>query len=204
MIGKVDIAFIDFDGTLGKIMINNYEIHKKKWINVLKECYGVKTNLSPIFLKLHLLYEKFPEAAMYVYKELDILEMEAEVRIYGYSFDLVKLLKSQNIPCVVVSNNCRAVIKKSLEKSGLLQFIDYIQSRELGIKPKPAPDMLRKAAKIVCGRSDVDYFLMIGDNINDLEAAFNYSVLSQSSFTFIWARDICKIFSLEKENEKAG
>ena len=85
--------------------------------------------------------------------------------------ELFTYIRSNNIPTVIVSNNCNTLIKKFVEYYSI-PIIDYIGRFSINrFKPiiKPSPLPILKGVELLGG--DTDNIISIGNEIIDIEAS---------------------------------
>ncbi|HTB63401.1 MAG TPA: HAD family phosphatase [Opitutales bacterium] len=78
-------------------------------------------------------------------------------------------LKADGYKLAVASNSVRQSVELMMEKSQLLPYLDAIVSNQDVVKPKPAPDIYRKAAEIMGVKTSE--CLVLEDNPNGIASA---------------------------------
>lgn len=86
-----------------------------------------------------------------------------------YHQALMTKLKEKNYKIAVASNSIRNTVKTALEFSDLLKYIDFYLSNEDVTKPKPHPEIYKKAVKKL--KLNSKNILVVEDNFNGIRAA---------------------------------
>ena len=86
-----------------------------------------------------------------------------------YHQALMIRLKEENYKIVVASNSIRNTVKSALKLSNLLKYVDFFLSNEDVSKPKPSPEIYKKATKKL--KMNSKNILVVEDNFNGIRAA---------------------------------
>ncbi len=86
-----------------------------------------------------------------------------------YHQALMTKLKEKKYKIAVASNSIRNTVKTALEFSNLLKYVDFYLSNEDVSKPKPHPEIYKKAAKKF--KLNPKNILVVEDNFNGIRAA---------------------------------
>ena len=91
------------------------------------------------------------------------------------ALDLLRTLKSRNIPAAVATNDKRADAIMDMELIGALPYIDLVLGADSVDNSKPAPDMIEK----ICSSmgKDPGRSILIGDTVMDALLGRNASVM---------------------------
>ncbi len=152
-----------FDSFLKKY----YEKEKKEFVPFTKQDYlryvdgiprynGVETFLNSREIKIPEGSEKDSELKQTIYRlgknknhyYRELIEKE-KPKVFDSTVSLIKKLRKNNIKIAIISSskNCKLILKKT----GLLgladKIIDGVDSKELGLKGKPEPDIFLKASE---------------------------------------------------------
>jgi len=172
---KIKLVLFDKDGVLidsfkndmlaynsmlvkfGKKSLGKKEYIKSCWGPSVGEC--VKNSFGRISKK-----KKEEMEDYYHKKRVDLIRY---AKIYPNVKGVLKRLKSGGYRTGVITGTFTETAKKMLEKVGLAKYFDIVLGGDVA-KPKPAPDPIMKACKIIRVKpSETAY---IGDNIEDVKA----------------------------------
>jgi HAD superfamily hydrolase (TIGR01549 family) len=104
-----------------------------------------------------------------------IAQVEAEgrhrTRLNDGCVELLQALQSRSVPLAILTRNNQEALEWTLQKFALEQFFppSLRISRDFSGRPKPHPDGLLHIAS-VCGVSDMQRVLMVGDWSDDIDA----------------------------------
>ena len=171
MPNKKIIGF-DMDGTL----IDSIDVHLNAFLAASKQLKLAltKEQIKPLFsLTLDVLLKKLiPSIDKDTINRFAALEKENfekhlnQVKQFADTAEILTLLKKK-YAIILVSNTDYSLILKSLEGAHLNPlFFDLIVSYDLVANPKPYPDELFKAEKIL--HHNISYY--VGDSIVDIKA----------------------------------
>jgi HAD superfamily hydrolase (TIGR01549 family) len=102
------------------------------------------------------------------------LEHVTGTRAVDGAKDTLAHLKKQNYEVGVITRSCRRYALKTLQITGLLEFIDLIVARNECEKDKPDPEPLVQAMRAVSSKAEET--VMVGDSITDYHCATNAGV----------------------------
>ncbi len=178
------VVFFDFDRTLFKLDVVNYEFHRDKMKLFLFKEFNIVDNLKPILESYKKLLSSNSEAAEFVNNYLTDLELNSSVDIYSYTINLINSYKKSDL--VIVSNNCHEVILQNLIKYGLKNKFKLVYGRDNSLDFKPSPWALMNACTKLYGGWDLlESFIFIGDSDIDFKAADNFGKSNNIPYTFI-------------------
>jgi len=100
-------------------------------------------------------------------------EYASHLKINPEAKDILEKLKNMKLKLGCVTNSHRAIVKQILTSLKLIKFFHVIVTADDVKKPKPAPDMLLKACKLL--RVTPTQTIFLGDTIIDLKAGKNAS-----------------------------
>ena len=176
---KNPLVMFDLDGTLVNTVESIVEC-----ANLARVQFGYpKRESSEIFNMVGMPPSNF-------FNDLKILEIEEErlvlefrlklnlVRfsiadLYPSTIKVLTILRSNGIKLAVTTNKPTANAELLLTKTGVRHFFSHVQGSD-GLKPKPHPDILRKAIEIC----NSERSLMVGDRSEDMIAAKQSGVIS--------------------------
>lgn len=174
-------AIFDLDGTLV-----TFTLDIRKWRRVLLDLmtargFGTKgvdegTSTQQILDAARIQVEPV-EPARYerlrseAFAALDRLELEgaSSALVFPDAVDVLRRLRSGGVRLCVVTNSGKAAASLSLKKSGLLEFFEFVLTRDDTATMKPRPEGLLKAIERLGLRPDETYY--IGDSRYDIMAA---------------------------------
>lgn len=141
----------------GKKPLGKKEYIKSCWGPSVDEC--VKNSFGKISKK------KKEEVEDYYHKKrIDLIRY---AKIYPNVKGVLKRLKAGGYRTGVITGTFTETAKKMLEKVGLAKYFDIVLGGDAA-KPKPSPDPILKACKVIGIKpSETAY---IGDNIEDVKA----------------------------------
>jgi len=176
-------VIFDFDNT-----IYNYDISNKNALNTLFESlsndlscndieeiyntinYNIKhsNNTNNKFNKtiyIKQLLEKLNIPLFEYYKYLNIYETNFKIQIHDHIIEIFKLLKQNNIKIAICSNNIFIQQMNKLKDSGLLQYIDYVETSDECGEEKPHLNIFLKLQNNL--QIPFENIAYIGDNYSD-------------------------------------
>lgn len=114
---------------------------------------------------------EFPDRWEAVLKDyLECYRQEHEtLRVDGWILELLEDLKKQDVPMGIVTNKERDTTRLTLDHFGLAKFFSVVITAQDVQRPKPYPEGILKALRILGASFDEAIFL--GDTRNDREAA---------------------------------
>ncbi len=185
---RTKAVIFDLDGTLVefKLRVNDAKL---KIISRLKELGFDPGNLSTedsiqtIILKATNMngatdITSYEIIKSEVFKIMEKFEFEAALAPSPRS-DALKVLtslKSMNVMVAVATNSCRKASLLTLQKCGMLTYVDAVVTRDDVKKIKPANDLLKKALSLL-GTSPEET-VYVGDSTYDIEAAKSIGIKS--------------------------
>jgi HAD superfamily hydrolase (TIGR01549 family) len=166
------IIGFDMDGTL----IDSIDIHLNAFVAASKQLnLGLKKDqIKPLFsltgdVLLKKLIPSIDKNTIDRFASLEKQDFEkhlSQVKPFPDTAEILTLLKKK-YKIILVSNTDYRLILKSLEAAGLNPlFFDLIVSYDFVAQPKPYPDELFKAEKIL--HHNISYY--VGDSIVDMKA----------------------------------
>jgi len=122
--------------------------------------------LRPIFTK----EEEYNEFAKGIENIIVQHELEASEKAEAFpnSIELLNILKSKGKNIGVITRNSKAASMKTLEVSGLMEYIDVIVTREDVAKVKPDPEHVEVAIKLL--EKKAEDTVVIGDHKYDISS----------------------------------
>ncbi len=166
----------DLDGTLVEYNIRG-EDAKKEFINYI-DSLGLGDNIDntlPLGLIIKQLSKgsqekakKLLEIANDIYKKYE-LEAADHTRPKEFVTEALSALREKKIKMAITTNNSKDAVMRSLNKAGLLRFIDVVVTRDDVTEIKPSPEMLIKAARLL--NAPLNMCLHVGDSYVDVLAA---------------------------------
>jgi phosphoglycolate phosphatase-like HAD superfamily hydrolase len=179
---KNKVAILDFDGSLARIAIHDFETHRRNWELLLKNEPLQNQVLSPILKQLANLNRYNPDLAKFIYDKLDELECESEVFFLPGAYDLIYRLSDLDIPVLILSNNCSQVINNFLIDHEINNLVNFVQGRLRGANGKPELHTIRALFESIDIKpSDI---LSLGDRESDLKTVASYSKEVESNYKF--------------------
>jgi len=159
LIDSIDTCFSAFNETLRYYSEN--ELTKEDYI---RECWGKKAevNLAKIF-------KDVPEdernriVKHYIERRM---ELNFHTRLYPNVIPVLEAL-SGRYSLGVITNTLKEMAIKILNHFNIYGYFDVVVSGDEG-RPKPAPDLILKACKIICVQPEASYF--VGDTMADVQA----------------------------------
>jgi phosphoglycolate phosphatase len=179
-----DLVIFDLDGTLVDTLPDVHESINKTLVQLDLPQVPVEQTTKAIgpgpeeFIKFILSSENLHRApdfydafrAIYSQHSSDTSEMFAGMQ------NLIRQLKKEKVRLALATNKARLDTEPLIAKFGLDQLFDIILTRDDVQNPKPAPDMLLKACRLL--NVSPQRTLMLGDTDNDIIAAQNADILS--------------------------
>lgn len=169
------LFLFDMDGTLVKFKLD-FE-HLKRVTRKTLEDNGIYLEirgslietikeLRPIFTK----EEEYNEFAKGIENIIVQHELEASEKAEAFpnSIVLLNILKSKGKNIGVITRNSKAASMKTLEVSGLMEYIDVIVTREDVAKVKPDPEHVEVALKFL--EKKAEDTVVIGDHKYDISS----------------------------------
>ncbi len=172
-LSQFNLFLFDMDGTLVKFKLD-FDYLKKEASKILDEKgidFQIKRSLT----------ESIKEAQPFFLKEEDYIDFvnTMEIKIsnheiktaedaetFPYCKELLNNLKLKGKKIGIITRNCRIASIKTLEVSGLIEYIDIIVTREDVINIKPHPEHVEVAMKFL-GKNPADT-VVIGDHEYDI------------------------------------
>jgi len=187
---KTKCVIFDFENTLAKLSVDWKDSFLKVADSYIKN--GVPSEVidpykyKPIYL-INEVYEKmlrlFPrEKAERIQKEaskiMEKLELEGveSSELIHNSRETLKMLRDLGIKIGIVTSTSKLSVIKTLEKFGLMDYVDAIFSRDSLGRPKPSPDLVLTCLEAL--KCDPEHAFMVGDDLKDIQAARNAGVYS--------------------------
>ncbi len=167
----LNAVVFDLDG----VLVNSFEVMRLAFTHAFREVVG--DGEPPFEVYRRYLGGYFPE----IMRKMGLpLEMEGpfvresyrlanRIELYPGVRDLLAELRERGIPCAVATGKAGARARSLLDGLGVLDRFEQVIGSDEVEKPKPAPDIVRRALELM----DVDKSeaVMIGDAVYDLEAA---------------------------------
>ncbi|GAB4255729.1 MAG: hypothetical protein Kow00122_13950 [Thermoleophilia bacterium] len=157
---RIDAVIFDFDGTLTRPGALDFE--------AIRQALGCPPG-EPI---LEFLAGLPPEARAQGHTLLEAFEAEAAAASLPNdgAVETVRRLRASGVRVGIISRNSRRSIERGLANFGglTLEDFDVVVSRDVPVRPKPAPDGLHLAAETL--GLDVGRLLVVGDRPEDVEA----------------------------------
>ncbi len=190
-IAKPDIIFFDWDGTiietsdfiecLSKTLFKNYPLDGHGNVNDFKKVIKMAFS-GGIAAKdaIHYLYDKTD------YNLEDILkfminggkDFSPKLFIRDGIIDVLRAIKKKNIDMCIVSNRDGISLVREVEELELLQYFKKIVSFDTVDKPKPAPDIIYYATKLMKKENVLlSNCWLVGDTMSDIGCAINSGVI---------------------------
>jgi len=198
----INSIIFDFDNTLYDYDICNNAALEKLFIsisndfgidiNIIKQSYNLinkniklSNNYSNKFNKIiyiKKLFESLSITSKFIQIYLDIYNNEFNIKfkLYDNVIELFKILKNNNINIVILSNNIFYQQYNKLLISGLLDYIDIIQTTDECGEEKPNINpfltTINKLNNI--SKTDFQYIAYVGDNFeHDIEPSLKLNIL---------------------------
>ena len=159
LIDSIDTCFSAFNETLRYYSEN--ELTKEEYI---RECWGKKAevNLAKIFKDVP---EDERNRIVKHYMERR-MELNFHTRLYPNVIPILEAL-SGRYQLGVITNTLKDMTIKILNHFNIYGYFDVVVSGDEG-RPKPAPDLILKACKLICVQPEASYF--VGDTMADVQA----------------------------------
>ncbi len=171
----IDTIIFDLDGTLLNLDIN-YEVLRKR-LNKYFLKFGLDLNFKPILETIenainYLGFKGYEikKNRKYVFKIIEKYETEAaeKTRLFRGVKNLLVWLKKKDKKLAIASRNGNKAVIKSLKKTGVYKYFDYISGRDDVEKQKPHEMQIKKIMSKLNSRSEDT--LMVGDHIYDIKS----------------------------------
>lgn len=184
--GMQDIKCVifDLDGTLVEFKLRVRDA-KREILSRFKE-YGISLDglseddsIKTIIQRVkHKAEEKGIDPERVVFEIMERYELEASnnTNVREGVEKTLRKLKSIGMVVVVATNSCRKVAKLTLERFGLINYIDHIVTRDDVENIKPADDVIRKSLEITGLKPN--QVVYVGDSTYDIEASRSAGVKS--------------------------
>ncbi|MGQ9760003.1 MAG: HAD family hydrolase [Candidatus Methanomethylicaceae archaeon] len=166
----IKAVLFDLDGTLLRLPIDYKKMRDELKDEALE--VGAKCEFARILEDIECLSviygNSFKERCYEIIKTHEIsASLHAEPLEGGIA--LLEELKLRGVKIGVVSRNSRESVISSLQKTGMLKFVDVIVGREDVKETKPAPEPILLALRLLCVGSEET--LYVGDHPYDLISA---------------------------------
>ncbi|MCC7573212.1 MAG: HAD family hydrolase [Candidatus Methanofastidiosum sp.] len=174
-LARYDLFLFDMDGTLVKFKLD-FE-HLKRVTRKILEDNGIfleiKGSLIETLKELRPVFAKEEDYAEFVAGIENIIvqhEIEAseKAEAFPHSKDLLDILKSKGKNIGIITRNSKVAAIKTLEVSGLIEYIDVIVTREDVVKVKPDPGHVEIAIKYL--KRKPENTVVIGDHKYDIDS----------------------------------
>ena len=178
------LYLFDFDGTLFDTLPSSEYVFKKAYENI-----GININVNDVigwtrepipdsYQRMGAPKEKFVSFMNDIEKYVNSQESVNLTEIYPDTYDTILDLKMVEADVgIVTSNNAphvRDVLKKFDMQTG---FFDVIVGNQEAPTPKPDPEPILKALKMIKYQGDKQDVCYVGDSINDCLAAVNAGII---------------------------
>lgn len=178
------LYLFDFDGTLFDTLPSSEYVFKKAYENI-----GININVNDVigwtrepipdsYQRMGAPKEKFISFMNDIEKYVNSQESVNLTEIYPDTYDTILDLKMVEADVgIVTSNNAphvRDVLKKFDMQTG---FFDVIVGNQEAPTPKPDPEPILKALKMIKYQGDKQDVCYVGDSINDCLAAVNAGIV---------------------------
>ena len=178
------LYLFDFDGTLFDTLPSSEYVFKKAYENI-----GININVNDVigwtrepipdsYQRMGAPKEKFVSFMNDIEKYVNSQESVNLIEIYPDTYDTILDLKMVEADVgIVTSNNAphvRDVLKKFDMQTG---FFDVIVGNQEAPTPKPDPEPILKALKMIKYQGDKQEVCYVGDSINDCLAAVNAGIV---------------------------
>ena len=159
LIDSIDTCFSAFNETLRYYGEN--ALAKEDYI---KECWGktAEVNLAKIFKDVP---EDERNSIVKHYMERR-MELNFHTRLYPNVIPVLEALSGRYI-LGIITNTLKDMAIKLLNHFSISRYFDVVVSGDEG-RPKPAPDLILKACKLICVQPEASYF--VGDTMADVQA----------------------------------
>jgi phosphoglycolate phosphatase-like HAD superfamily hydrolase len=178
---------LDFDETIAKIHIDDYDFHRFSWENYLSNNLGFDFNLRPILPNLADLFSLNSFLANQIYDALDKLECDSKVAILPHTFSLFNELNKLGFPIYIISNNCEQVISAFLKNFKLENYVSKVQGRIRGVNGKPNISLFENL--FIELEFVPEFIFSLGDRVTDEQAVTDYSILKGIKSKFFYDPD---------------
>ena len=176
---KSSVTVLDFDGTVVQLPID-YNSIRKSLRDIFLEYKIDEKKFSNLYKTIRLLCNKIEKiqgiqeaksVCKLALKTIEQFEIESieKIKLKKDSYEFLKMLKKKGIKTALFSSNTRKCIEKSMDKTGLSDFFDYIVSANDVKELKPSPEGIFLISKHF--NVPPKEIVMIGDSVNDVLAA---------------------------------
>ena len=185
-LNNINAVIFDLEGTLLTSKIDFMKMRKK--MNEVLANYGFKEKTFPYIVVTNakkfglilkekgmsdIIISRINEEIAKVIHDVEMENMKETVEISGATRTL-RELKARNLKIAIVTRNGRASALAALRITDLLKFIDVLVARDDCENPKPEPEHLLKALRIL--KVKTNEAIMVGDSWPDIACAINAKV----------------------------
>ncbi|MDQ0215946.1 pyrophosphatase PpaX [Oikeobacillus pervagus] len=180
MTNKITTLLFDLDGTL----INTNELIISSFLHTLNHYYPGKYTREDVYPFMgptleetfsSLDQDRVQEMCQH-YRTFNQEKHDELVTEFPKVYETIKVLKEQGFKLAIVSTKIRKTVIQGLKLTKLEPFFDVIISLDEVRHPKPNPEPLFKALKLL--HSTPEEAIMIGDNYHDIEGGKNAGTLT--------------------------
>jgi len=172
-LSKYTLFLFDMDGTLVRFKLD-FEHLKKVARKILEDngiYFEIKGSLIETLKELKPIFQEeleYIELTKNIEKVIIDHELEASEKAEAFpqSIELLKILKSKGKSVGIVTRNSKAASMKTLELSGLLDYIDIIITRDDVQKVKPDPEHVEIAINHL--KKKAEDTVVVGDHTYDI------------------------------------
>lgn len=164
-----NLFLFDWDGTIA----NTLSLWEQAW-NVAATHFGVDLSYKQATVEVFGNFDSHPIfkqirsqdflGLMYTYVE----QYQDTVKLYEHVPDTLAQLKTQHKKIVIVTSSKKDAVLPIINKYQINNYFDAIYSREDVVKPKPDPEIIRKA--LTDFETDEVSTVVIGDSAGDILA----------------------------------
>lgn len=176
---RYDTVLFDLDGTL----LNTRELINRSFIHTFShfrpEMEITDEDLDSFFgPPLRVTFSRYSEDPVEIeemvkfYREFNMSAHDEMVTAFPGAKSLIKTLSKKGYKIGVVSSKKGDLVKHGLELFGLLDKMEVIVAEEDVANPKPDPEGILKAVKLLNGKKA----LYVGDGVGDIQAGKNAGV----------------------------
>ncbi len=172
-LSNYNLFLFDMDGTLVKFKLD-FEYLKRVTRKILEDkgiYLEIRGPLIESLKELKLIFAKEEEYEEFVKGIENIivqheLEVSEKAEVFPHSIELLNILKSKGKKVGIITRNSKAASMKTLEVSGLMNYVDVIVSREDVENVKPDPEHVEIAIKFL--EKKAEDTVVIGDHKYDI------------------------------------